>query len=305
MVEGKAGLDVREMFRMMVKVRIRVDFNYHKLMGTLEEFTQVRLGEPIGKKEADKWVSRRDKYVKEWVGEGWVSRDGPYGRGQLKGLMHQLQAGTAQCRAAIDKAGPLRPVRGLEKRIRQLGKWKVVAESYLSTLPDSTNPTCSYPPPSPETPKPRGPMFPDTGTPPLSVSSDLGRPESGEPTPPPYSSSPGDISVPEAPPTTQRPSPSNPTHPSPSNPTYPSPSNPMYPSPSNPMYPSLSNPISPFLYPSPPNPTFPSLCHFPSKPESLNPFRTNPAPPYPSRPRSRPLPPAPTPHTPESSPARP
>ncbi|KAK0145749.1 Transposon TX1 uncharacterized protein [Merluccius polli] len=41
MVEGKAGLDVREMFRMMVKVRIRVDFNYHKLMGTLEEFTQV------------------------------------------------------------------------------------------------------------------------------------------------------------------------------------------------------------------------------------------------------------------------
>ncbi|KAK0155605.1 hypothetical protein N1851_002009 [Merluccius polli] len=40
MVEGKAGLDVREMFRTMVKVRIRVDFNYHKMMGTLEEFTQ-------------------------------------------------------------------------------------------------------------------------------------------------------------------------------------------------------------------------------------------------------------------------
>ncbi|KAK0146743.1 Gag-Pol polyprotein [Merluccius polli] len=155
-------------------------------------------------------------------------------------------------------------------------------------------------------------MFPDVGTPPLSVSSDLDRPEPGEPTPPPYSSSPGDISVPEGPSTTQRPSPSspmppslsnpmypslsNPMYPSPSNPMYPSPSYPMYPSPSNPMYPSLSNPISPFLCPSPPNPTSPSLCHFPSKSESLNPFHTNPTPPHPSllnpvpEPCPRPLP---------------
>ena len=40
-VEGKAGLDVREMFKTMVKTRIKVDFNYHKMMGTLEEFTHV------------------------------------------------------------------------------------------------------------------------------------------------------------------------------------------------------------------------------------------------------------------------
>ena len=37
-VEGEAGLGLAEMFGVLVKARVRVDFRYHSLMGTMEEF---------------------------------------------------------------------------------------------------------------------------------------------------------------------------------------------------------------------------------------------------------------------------
>ena len=69
-----------------------------------------------------------------------MSRDGPYGRMQLVGLMRQLQVGTAQCRVAMDNAGPLRSIRRIQKRLKQLEKWKVVADSYPSSVPECTEP---------------------------------------------------------------------------------------------------------------------------------------------------------------------
>ena len=36
-VEGEAGLGLAEMFGVLVKARVRVDFRYHSLMGTMEE----------------------------------------------------------------------------------------------------------------------------------------------------------------------------------------------------------------------------------------------------------------------------
>ena len=40
-VEGEAGLGLAEMFRVLVKARVRVDFRYHSLMGTMEEFRDL------------------------------------------------------------------------------------------------------------------------------------------------------------------------------------------------------------------------------------------------------------------------
>ncbi|KAK0155354.1 DNA-directed RNA polymerase II subunit RPB1 [Merluccius polli] len=296
----------------------------------------TRHGEPIGKKKAAKWVRRRSKYVKGWVKEGWVSRDGPYGRVELKGLMHQLQAGTAQCRVAMDSAGPLRPVRRIQRRLKQLEKWKVVAEPYLSTVPEGTEPLPDHPypcpPPRPETPKPREKetlMFPDTGSPPFPTSSDLGYPESGEPSPPPYAP-PGSICTPGAPPTSPSlyPSPSKPTsqppnhspskptsqppNHSPSKPTSPS----LYPSPSKPTsQPPNHSPSKPTSQPpnhSPSKPTSPSLYLSPSKPTSQPPNHSPSKPtspslnPSPSKATSQPLYPSPSSHTPQyPSPANP
>ena len=40
-VEGEAGLGLAEMFGVLVKARVRVDFRYHSLMGTMEEFRDL------------------------------------------------------------------------------------------------------------------------------------------------------------------------------------------------------------------------------------------------------------------------
>ena len=40
-VEGEAGLALAEMFVILVKARVRVDFRYHSLMGTREEFRDL------------------------------------------------------------------------------------------------------------------------------------------------------------------------------------------------------------------------------------------------------------------------
>ena len=40
-VEGEAGLGLAEMFGVMGKARVRVDFRYHSLMGTMEEFRDL------------------------------------------------------------------------------------------------------------------------------------------------------------------------------------------------------------------------------------------------------------------------
>ena len=40
-VEGEAGLGLADMFGVLVKARVRVDFRYHSLMGTMEEFRDL------------------------------------------------------------------------------------------------------------------------------------------------------------------------------------------------------------------------------------------------------------------------
>ncbi|KAK0135443.1 hypothetical protein N1851_028710 [Merluccius polli] len=180
----------------------------------------------------------------------------------------------------------------------QLGKGRVVAESYLSTVPEKDDPHPASPSPSPRpvTPRPREKETlgsPDAATPPLPTAPNPGYQEPGKPTPPPYAP-PSNFHPPEASPNTLYPPP-------PSNITPRS----FYP----PLFHDTSRSLYPSLYTATPPADSGSPCLSTSEPEppalylSLSPFRPHPTPshPSPTKPAPTPSPRGAPPHIPERS----